>query len=258
MEPTTLGEKIKYYRQRANKSQFKLETETGLASGSISRIENDSINPTKETLSKISQVLRLRPSEMAFLLGLHIFSISELVDALNQMSACITDELAIQTAIDILFDLYPHYNGGFILVPDSKNKCLLVETLAKVPKVELLEKTIKVRLPELRILLSHTNICVQCFVKDQVFQSFDMVDYTKDTIPDFLSVALGKVLRFQSGILFPLKYKGEKVGVICYAKRVREVYSPEEIKLLELLNEKFAEMVYRKVSSHPERYNVNE
>jgi len=92
MDELTLGDKIKYYRQRAKKSQLDLELETGLSTGTISRIENGNINPTKETLTRIAERLSLKPSEIAYLLGLHIFSIVELTDAIQRISESITLE----------------------------------------------------------------------------------------------------------------------------------------------------------------------
>lgn len=59
----TLGEKIRKFRKRAGMSQLDLEVAIGAAAGSISRIENGEVNPTKETLSRIANSLSLKPSD---------------------------------------------------------------------------------------------------------------------------------------------------------------------------------------------------
>ena len=76
MEPT-LGEKIKFFRKELGYSQSYLELETDLAFGVLSRIENNLINPTKETILKISTALNLDDSDVAYLLSLQNSSPSE-------------------------------------------------------------------------------------------------------------------------------------------------------------------------------------
>ncbi len=69
MNTAKLGQKIKFFRERANLSQFELENEIGGSAGSISRIENGKVNPTKETLEKIAKVLALNDYEFSYLAG---------------------------------------------------------------------------------------------------------------------------------------------------------------------------------------------
>jgi transcriptional regulator with XRE-family HTH domain len=66
---SSIGEKLKYFRKRAGKSQLQLENETDAAPGSISRIENGENNPTKETVQKIAKVLDLNNREVDYLIG---------------------------------------------------------------------------------------------------------------------------------------------------------------------------------------------
>jgi len=65
----TLGQRIKVFRQRAKKSQFEFEMDLGMSSGSISRIESGEVNPTKETLEKVSKELGLNQWEFNYLIG---------------------------------------------------------------------------------------------------------------------------------------------------------------------------------------------
>lgn len=65
---STLGDKIKAFRKRSGMSQLELETEVGMAVGSVSRIESGKINPTKETIHQVSQALKLNQRELADLL----------------------------------------------------------------------------------------------------------------------------------------------------------------------------------------------
>src|SRR3990170_8386705 len=77
-----LGKKIRYFRERARLSQFDLEMELDASPGSISRIENGRVNPTKETILKISEVLKLKQNEKADLLNvIPLFPSQEDIDS---------------------------------------------------------------------------------------------------------------------------------------------------------------------------------
>lgn len=72
MEPT-LGKKILFFRKRSGLSQFALESEIEAAPGTISRIENNEVNPLKETVLKIANVLNLSTEEVDYLIGITAF-----------------------------------------------------------------------------------------------------------------------------------------------------------------------------------------
>lgn len=66
----SLGNRIRFFRKRKGLSQFELETEINASPGVISRIENESINPTKETILKIAECLELNIREVDYLIGI--------------------------------------------------------------------------------------------------------------------------------------------------------------------------------------------
>jgi transcriptional regulator with XRE-family HTH domain len=71
----TYGAKIRKYRLQRQLSQLDLEIAAEMAPGSISRIEHDKINPTKETLFKLARVLKLAQNEIIdFLCFNEVFS----------------------------------------------------------------------------------------------------------------------------------------------------------------------------------------
>lgn len=61
---------LKKYRKEKGISQLQLEILAELNHGTISRIENEKTNPSKETLLKIASVLKLAPDEAYYLFGL--------------------------------------------------------------------------------------------------------------------------------------------------------------------------------------------
>ncbi len=64
----TLGEKIRFFRTQKKLSQSDLELDSDLSFGTVSRIECDQINPTKETIIKIAKALDLTSSDIEYLL----------------------------------------------------------------------------------------------------------------------------------------------------------------------------------------------
>lgn len=66
------GKTLRLLRKSRNMSQFKLEAEAGLQFGTICRIEKGKVNPTKETLIKISKALALEIQEILELFGIKV------------------------------------------------------------------------------------------------------------------------------------------------------------------------------------------
>jgi len=65
----TLGNKIRVFRKLKGLSQLDLELAIGASTGTISRIENNDTNPSKETILKIAKVLGLNHLELDYLIG---------------------------------------------------------------------------------------------------------------------------------------------------------------------------------------------
>lgn len=72
-----IGRRLRFFRERAGYSQFKLETEIGMSSGALSKIENGAVNPTKETLLSIAQVLQMNLKEQAYTFGFRMYPVSQ-------------------------------------------------------------------------------------------------------------------------------------------------------------------------------------
>lgn len=98
----TLGSKLRYFRKRAKMSQMQLENEIGAAAGSLSRIENNEVNPTKETLQNISKFLNLKPTEIGYLLGNHYSKTS--AEDKNSAVASVNEMMSIPTVFAYLID----------------------------------------------------------------------------------------------------------------------------------------------------------
>ena len=68
-----IGKVLKILRLERKLSQFKVEIMCNLSHGTISRIENGAVNPTKETLFVIAKELKLNREELVQLFGIEAF-----------------------------------------------------------------------------------------------------------------------------------------------------------------------------------------
>lgn len=69
MSNLSIGQKVKKFRLRAGMSQLDLELSINSSPGSISRVEGDKVNPTKETILAVAEVLKLNYKETDYLIG---------------------------------------------------------------------------------------------------------------------------------------------------------------------------------------------
>ncbi len=61
---TSLGRRIRYYRERDKMTAKTLAARLGVSPSAISKIENDKINPSMEMLQKISEVINVPVGEL--------------------------------------------------------------------------------------------------------------------------------------------------------------------------------------------------
>lgn len=85
----TIGNKIRVFRKLNGMSQLDLELAINTSTGTISRIENNETNPSKETILRISKVLKINSLGLDYLIG-HISepaSIEEITQARSDVSS---------------------------------------------------------------------------------------------------------------------------------------------------------------------------
>ncbi len=112
---TVLGQRIKYFRKRSGLSQLELEAAIATSAGSLSRIENGDVNPTKETLEKIGQALNLTLKQIVYLNGLlaDCATEQEVALAINKVSEYFHRKGVLSYMIDDRWRLL-YASGSFI------------------------------------------------------------------------------------------------------------------------------------------------
>ncbi|MEP7104090.1 MAG: helix-turn-helix domain-containing protein [Candidatus Dojkabacteria bacterium] len=235
-----IGQKIRNFRIRAGLSQLELEIKMGAAPSSLSRIENGEVNPSKETLSKISSALNLNAIEIASLQNLEIFTPEEVMNAISIFTKSLDIDEIITNVVDILFQLYPKYNGGVILLTDDNNKNILrsraVSNMPNIAKVyELLGGGVDQYFFKLNESNPDLGLIVKTFLTGEKYTSNLLRDFSKGTMPDYIPDIISKMLGFGIGISVPIDIEGERIGIMLYTKSTNEPFSEYEQKILDLL-----------------------
>jgi transcriptional regulator with XRE-family HTH domain len=134
--------RLKYFRIRAGLSQMQLELEIDAAFGSISRFESGKVNPTKESILKISKVLNLSDRELDYLIGPTSTpaTLSELSAAQDEIKEYFTKKGVIAYLVD----------DRYRLIAFSKSFARILN-INKEQQTEILYKT----LPELLLVESY-------------------------------------------------------------------------------------------------------
>ncbi len=135
MKDSSVGDIIKAQRKRLGISQLDLELEIDAASGSISRIENGLVNPTKETLKKISHVFHLDSVQEASLFGVNNLNLS-----IDENSTPNLDELYQQRRFMELNKLFPTADGLDLL--NNQNLLFWAEVKYRMSEFSEIEKII--------------------------------------------------------------------------------------------------------------------
>lgn len=97
-----IGRRLRFFRKRVGISQLDLETEIDGSPGMISRIEGNFVNPTKETILKIADVLNLNGAELDYIIGKSVrpASLKEIENAKREAS----QELETKEVLAYLLD----------------------------------------------------------------------------------------------------------------------------------------------------------
>lgn len=221
-----LGDKIKHFRKRAGFSQFQLELELGAAPGTISRIEAGKVNPTKETLLKIVDVLKLRSFEAAVLFNLELDELPKIVELTKKISSTLDIEKLVQVVVDeVVYDL--GLFGGMFFLCDEET--IYVQTLTQTWYTKLVFELLPAPLHTLttKIKDNPENVIVKTIVERKPIFAQYIKELSKNIIPDWISDFVQKVNGTRAIVLFPLIVSEQVVGVVAFSKDKEENFDLE-------------------------------
>jgi putative transcriptional regulator len=226
-----IGKKIKEFRKRAGLSQLELEHKVGLASGTISRIENNGVNPTKETILKIIEVLNLRTYEAASLFNLEVQDFPRIVTIARKLSTSLNIDKVLQSAVnDITYELNLLSAVIFLI---KENKVYSV-ALNQSPLASLFLKYIPMKFTTLSVSLEtdKDNYIVKTILNRKNYYSQFVSDFAMPALSKRLSDGAQKLTGTKSGISLPVMYEDNCIGAVVFFKSYIDDFS-NELKILE-------------------------
>ena len=237
-----LGQKIRNFRIRSGKSQMDLELEIGASAGSLSRIENGEVNPTKETLLKIIEVLNLVTIEAASLMGIDMSpSYSGLLKFSNEVSNIKELNQMVQKAVDSITNEL-NLLGAFVVLVDGD--IVRLETFAQTFYSEMAMKVIGKPMKEIQapIEANSENLMVRTVLDKKSYLSNSIEAFVVPAVNNTIAKILGKITGFKSAITMPLIANGKVLGAIHFSKSYIDDFK-NETPILESFSEYISQII---------------
>jgi GAF domain-containing protein len=243
MKNNIIGDQIKKYRKRAKKSQLDLELAIGCSQGSISRIENGEVNPSKETLVHIIDVLNLKSFEAAPLLGLNIENIVDLVTISAKLNESLNLDETFQHSVDKVCEELNLVAGSIALVVGNR---LYAQTLTQNLITKIILKVIPIPIKSVSVSLEidKTNLMVKSIHTKQIYISSRVSDFTVPALSLQVSNLMQKVSGIKSSIALPLIFDSQAIGVISFGKSYEDNSFTNELPVLKAFAEHIAVAIH--------------
>lgn len=214
----TLGEKIKQYRLRSNLSQFELESKINASNGTISRIENNTINPTKETLLKLIDILNLNVNELLDLFGIKKSNnLEALVKSAKELNKDLNLDHVLQSAVnEIVYEL--GLSGSFIVLKEGDK--LYSKAVTQDWVIKLAMKFIPGKFTSLSVDIDkdQDNLMVKSFLNQKEYVSNNLHDFIVPAVNRNVSDTLTKFTGMKSAIVLPIILNNKSIGSIYFSR----------------------------------------
>ncbi len=224
MKELSLGQKIKKFRKRAGLSQMELELEIGASPGSISRIENGQVNPTKETIITIAEILKLTNTEIAYLFSIPVDSyINKTLNLVNSFTTAENVDAIMQTAVNEIAEKLNYISVCIFLLNGDKlegkyiNDCIFSRRAMQAAGT-VFEK----------LSTTHEdNLCLKSAKTGEIYSHNDLYYFGVGAIHPKVLKFIQKLIGMKSAIAIPLKYNKKSFGSLYLCKKDENDYSLE-------------------------------
>lgn len=222
----TLGQKISNFRKRAGMSQLDLELEIGAGQGSISRIENDQVNPTKETIINIIKTLNLNAIESASLFNIDTRDFTNIVKASRNVNSSLDLDEVLQKAVDDIVYELNLLGSVIVLIEESK---VYAKTFTRKWYTQLVLNIFNVPFSSLNTDLSASseNYFVKTILEDKSYFSLRLSDYTKGVLSDSVADLAQKISTHTCAISLPIKVNNKIIGGMLFSKNYVDDFNNE-------------------------------
>lgn len=222
-----VGQKIRYFRKRAGLSQLDLELEIEAAQGSLSRIENGEVNPTKETILKIIEKLNIKGVEAISLLGLKTLNLAKIIEVSRKFSNNLNIDQVLQNSVnEIAYELNLLAAAIFII----ENNEVYSKTFTQTWFSELIYKLFPNSFNKIHAPLVPTskNMIVRTIIENKSFYIKDFRSCTIDAFSKKISSIFEQIIGFKSGITYPLIINKKTIGAMLYVKNYEDDFYIEK------------------------------
>ncbi len=207
-------------------SQEDLELNIGAAFGSISKIESGKTNPTKETLNKIVEVLKLNVQEAASLYDINSTSITNLIKICQVVSSSFDLEDVMQNAVN---ELAREFNFVGAMIAIENNGYLSFTTVNESWYTKLAFKMLGKPFRDLSYSVNNdlSNYMVKSFRDNKPYLTNDAVDVAAPAVTPKICRLLQKITNSAASLMIPLYAKNQTIGVLTITKNYQDDFSLE-------------------------------
>lgn len=233
MENKTLGQKIEYYRKRAKMSQLDLEIAIGAGQGSISRIENDQVNPTKETLRKLIEILNLDKVEAGNLYGIEVTrDYKPLLNSSFELFKSMKLEDVLQATVDNIVRELGLFSCFITLLDGDK---LYAQTSTNNWTTKLTTKILGRDIKGLNVDITKDfeNLMVKAVIHNKSFESSDLHKFLYPAVDLKVAKLIEKLVGPTFCIALPISYNNMLLGAIMFGKKNEKSFDNEREILIE-------------------------
>jgi len=238
-----LGIKIKKFRELRDLSQFQLELQIGASAGSLSRIENGQVNPTKETIFEIAKALNLDDDEVVSLYSLDIISSQTILNVINSISEGSNVDEIMQTAVnEISFKLGYTNVAVFLLDKDRvlrgkyycQNKMsIYIMNKVGVPSIYFLN------VDESK---ARDNLLLRAALDNKIYEGTKLLEFGKGAVSPTILKIIEEYIQMKKALAIPLVVNNVSFGSMFIAKSNQSDYS-RELGLITALSKQLSIMI---------------
>ncbi len=221
-----VGEKIRRFRKRAGVSQFELELRINASPGSISRIESGQVNPTKETLQKVIEVLDLKVFEAGSLFNLNFDEFPKMVNLAKKLSSSLDFEEVLQYAVNEITNELG-FLGSVLLL--CEGDYVYAEAMSQNVHTKKIQDMLPIPLKKLKAsMLKNPNNYVIKSIREKVPQySTVFNNFTSGFIPNQVADLIQKLNGTKCTLCFPIEVNSRAIGAILFSKGIIDKFEAE-------------------------------
>lgn len=240
-----VGTIIREFRTREGFSQFDLELLCNFSNGSLSRIESGATNPTKETISKLIEKLKLNSYEAAMLYKLDIDLIPQLMSSMRKINTATTIEQLLQLSVDEIVQRFNLLGAMFFLI---EGDVLKAKTYANTWYKDFVLKTLTPPFHKLSSPMDNPdNLLIKSIKEDRIIQTEDISNVGLPFMSSNILSIVIKFLKVKSVLIIPLKEDSKIIGTMLFTRSYESNFE-DEIKIFTEYTE-FVTTTLSKISS---------